>query len=454
MAEKQKTKKEKNIPEQAEVKADPAAEGQEPEKKQEEKDKSLQHSWTLEIKREKIDEKVESTLKEYAARVKLPGFRLGKVPLDVVKNRFSDAAEDEVVEKLLEEEILNHIRKENLNIVDSPVIEDIDRPKGGNVTARVVMELSPEVVLPDLSSLECTVEKKGPGYESFTEETEIEKVLEANKRRIPVEDREIREGDYVVIRYQSRNLENKRMTPKKEDYYEMKDDKDHEIPDLYRELIGKRKGDHHSVIREYPSDYHRSAWQGKKFEHLIEIMQHFEMRKPDLDDEFTKKHGYESVQQLKEKMKEEFEAYQQKLREDRKIEAIIKVLAKAVSFTVPQKMVAQELSRMVQNPSRHVHDLESFRDNHDALFNQLKEDAERNVRFSFIMEKLIKENALSVNQEDLDAEYQKIADANGADPKQVKRYYQEKQQREQLKDILLKRKVIDLLKEKVAVKEV
>jgi len=244
------------------------------------------------------------------------------------------------------------------------------------------------------------------------------------------------------------------MSPKKEDYYEMNKEKSHEITDLYPELIGKKKDEKFSIIREYPAEYQRSAWQGKKFEHQIEITQHFEMQKPVLDEDFAKKHGYESVKQLKEKMKEEFESYQKKLQEDRKIDAIIKVLVNSVDFMLPQKMMAQELSRLVQNPGRYVHDIEQFREDHDALFNRLKEEAERNVRFSFIMEKLIKENSLTVSQSDLDAEYQKIADANGADVKQVKKYYQENQYREQLKDILLKRKVIDFLKEKVTVKEV
>jgi len=417
-------------------------------------EQSLNHGWSLVLKRNKIEEQIEITLQGYVSQVKLPGFRLGKVPFDVVKSRFYEAAEDEVVGKMLEETIMSHIRKENLNVIDSPTVEDIDRPKGGDVTAKVTVQLVPELTLPELSGLECTIEKNGLGYEVFEEEREIGKVLEANKRRFPVTDREIQEGDFVVLKFQSKNLENKRMTPRKESYYEVKKGNEHELGDISAELIGKRSGEKVSIIQEYPEDYQRSAWQGKKFEHQIEISQHFEMQKPVLDDDFAIKHGYESQIKFKEKMKEEFDAYQKKVLEDRKIEAIIKTLVSAVDFVVPKKLLTQELSRLIQNPERYAQDFHQFENDRDILFARIKEDAERNVRFSFIIEKLIKEKDLKINQEDLDAEYDRLAITNNADVKQIKKYYHEAKHREQLKDVLLKRKVIDLLKESVSVKEV
>ncbi len=415
---------------------------------------SLNHSWLVELKREKIEEQIEITLKGYVAQVKLPGFRLGKVPFDVVKSRFYEAAEDEVVNKMLEEVILGHVRKENLNIIDSPTIEDLDRPQNGDVTAKVTVELAPELSLPLLSELECSIEKSGPGYEQFEEERELQKVLEANKRRLPVTDREIRDGDFVVLKFQSKNLENKRMTPRKESYFEVMKDGDHEIGEIYSDLIGKKNGETFSVIREYPADYQRTAWQSKKFEHQIEIFQHFEMQTPLLDDDFAKKHGYESLVHFKEKLKEEFDVYQKKIMDDRKTETIIQELVKSTEFKVPKKLMTQELSRIIQNPERYAHDFQQFENDRDALFTRIKADAERNVRFSFIIEKLIKEYSMNVSQEDLDTEYSRLAMANNADVKQVKKYYQDTQHREQLKDVLLKRKVIDYLRENVSVKEV
>lgn len=420
----------------------------------EENEKTLTHSWNLELKREKIEEQIETTLKGYVAQVRLPGFRQGKVPFDLVKSRFYDAAEDEVVNKMLEDAIMGHIRKENLNIIDSPAIEEIERPKGGHVTAKVTVELAPDVTLPDLASLECVVEKKGAGFEAFDEEKELDKVLEANKRRLPVADREIQPGDFVVIKYQDKNLDNKRMSPKKESYYEMKSDAAHDISNLYDELIGKKSGMKLTVVREYPQDYSKSAWQGKRFEHQIEIVQHFEMKKPELDDEFVKKHGYDDVPTFKSKLKEEYEAYQVKLLEEKKMDAIIKSLVSAAEVMVPKRLLNQELSRLLQNPGRYTHDFADFQGDKDAFFNKIKEDAEQNVRFSFVMEKLITDNKMDVTNDDMEAEYQKLAAVNHIDSKQVKKYYQEPQQREQLKDVLLKRKVLDYLKETVTVKEV
>jgi trigger factor len=419
-----------------------------------EDDKTLTHSWNLELKREKIEEQIETTLKGYVTQVRLPGFRQGKVPFDLVKSRFYEAAEDEVVNKMLEEAIMGHIRKENLNIIDSPAIEEIERPKGGPVTAKVTVELAPDVTLPDLAKLTCKLEKGGAGFEAFDEEKELDKVLEANKRRLPVIDREIKEGDFVVIKSQDKNLDSKRMTPKKESYFEVKADAEHEISGLYSELLGKKNGMKLTINREYPQDYSKAAWQGKHLEHQIEVFQHFEMKKPELDEGFVKKHGYESIDVFKSKLKEEYEAYQVKLLDEKKMDAIIQCLVNASEITVPKRLLNQELSRLLQNPARYSQDFNEYKGDKDAFFTRIKEDAERNVRFSFIMEKLISENKMDVTQDDLEAEYQKLAAANNIDSKQVKKYYQDPQQRDQLKDVLLKRKVLDFLKLSVKVEEV
>lgn len=414
--------------------------------------KDLFVEFTIEIKKEEIEKSFNEALARYTAEMKMPGFRKGKVPIEVVKSRYKDAIIDEVKAKMVEEALYDRIKKDKMKVISPPDIKNIDYEEGKDLKATVKVELFPEVKLPDLETLEVEIPAKELEIEPFDEKEAVDRVLQANQRQVPVSNREIKDNDVVMLKYQSKILETKRMSPRKSSHYRVIKEEPFEVLDLYEEMIGKKVKDELVVKRKYPGDYKKKTWAGKEVEHYIEIENVFEMVKPDLDEAFIKSLGLKDVTEFKKKLKEEHEAYFQKSKEDKKMGSIMDKLDEIVDFPLPKSLVDQEMARMVQHdPYRFNLD---FKDEKDPkkIMDLLKTKAEKSVRFSFIVEAVKSEFKLEVSSSDLEKEYKRAAEMNKIDIREVRKFYMKKENKQNLEEAVSRDKVMDLLKEKIKIK--
>ena len=413
--------------------------------------KDLFVEFTIEIKNEEIEKSFNEALASYAADIKIPGFRKGKVPIEVVKSRYKDAITDEVKAKLVEEAVFERIKKDKIKILSQPNIKNIDYKEGKDLKAAVVVEAFPEVKLPDLGTLEVEIPARELDIESFDESKAIDRVLMANQRQAPVSKREIKDNDTVMLNYQSKTLDTKRMSRKKSAYYRVVKEEPFEILDLYNEMIGRKVKDKLMVKRIYPGDYKKKTWAGKEVEHYIEIENVFEMVKPNLDEAFLKSQGFTDEGAFKKKLKEDYEAYAQKSKEDKKMSFIIDKLNEVVDFPLPQSLVDQEMAQIVQqNPYSFNLNVKDEKEQQKVM-DSLKTSAEKSVRFSFIVEAVKNEFKLEVSSSDLEKEYKRAAETNRVDVQEVRRFYMQKENKQNLEEALTRGKVIDLLKEKIKI---
>lgn len=400
--------------------------------------------FTVKIKNREIEKNFDEALLNYAEEIKLPGFRKGKAPLEVVRSRLKDSIRAEVIGKMLQEAIFKKIQEDKLKIVSEPKIQKIDSEEGKDATAKVMVEVMPEVNLPDLEAMEVEIPAKDLEIEPYDEQKAIDRVLMANQRQAPVTGRGIKDNDMVTIKYQTKNLETKRMERRKDSYYMVVKDSPSEILELYDAIFGKKTGDKLTIKRKYPADFKKKIWAGKEMEHTIDIDNVYEMAKPDLDETFIKAQGFKDEAEFKKKLHEQYQEYSKQQQQDKKVTAVIDKLSETVDFLLPQTLVEAEMSRMAQqNPYQFQNSMEL-----------LKTNAEKSVRFSFIVQAVTDKYNLKVVTDELNKEYISIAEHNRLDVKEVRNFYSKKENREQLEDQLLRQKVVALLKEKIKVKEV
>ncbi len=438
-----------------------ASEGPEVEKevvsdaeKAEEQQNQLIVEFTIEIKKEEIEKKFNETLDKYAADIKLPGFRVGKAPIEVVRSRFKDAINEEVVNQLLNEAFLEKINKDKLKVISKPIIKKLDHEEGKDLEAQMAVEVLPEIELPDLETLEVDIPLKDLEHEPFDEQKAIDRLLEAHMHQVPVTDRGIKENDMVVLKYQSKILATKRMDRTKTNYYLAMKKDSFEILDLFDDIVGKNIHDHLTIKRTYPADYYKKIWADKEVEHYIEIDKIFEMVKPDLDEKFLKARGVETEAELKQRLKEEHEEHSKMHREEKKTSIIIDKLSETINSPVPQVLVEEEMTRMIQqNPYQFAFNHHDENDK-KRVAAMLKANAEKSVRFSLIVEAIKEKFKLKVTSEDLENEYKNIAARNHLEFKDVRNYYSKPENKEYLEETLISGKVVALLKEKIKVKEV
>ena len=444
---KEEEKKSEKFPEKKEKEDKPETFA---EKKEEEK-KDLWITFTLEVPNEEVEKDFNEALVKYAGEIKLPGFRKGKVPVEMIKSRYKEAVKDEVVNNVVEKALMEKIKKDKMKIISTPQVLNVDYRDGEDLKAEVRVEVFPTITLPDLESLEVEIPAAELEAEPYDEKKQIDAVLDANRRQVPVVSRAIKDDDYVMYKFQSKILQTKRMTPRKSAYFLVNEKEETEILDLYKEIVGKKAGDNLTVKRTYPGDYKKKPWAGNEIEHYIQIDSVFEWVKPDLDQAFLNKMGATDEESFKKKLKEEYEQYHSKQTEEKKMSYIIDRLIDLVDFPVPQSMVQQEMSRMLQQNRYPNINLKDDKEGKDFL-ESLKTDAEKMVRISFITG-AVKENfEIDVLPEELEQEYKRIAERNNVPVKEVRKYYIKKENAENLKEFVLNEKVTNLLKEKVSVK--
>ncbi len=404
------------------------------------------------IKRKDIDESFELAAEKYSAEMKLDGFRKGRIPVEVVKNKYHEIIIDEVINKMIEEYTFKKIKEEKIQIISSPVVKEFEFKDGEDLKALVSVDLFPEVKIPDLDKINIDIKKELLKTEDFDETRQIKMILENNKKKQIVKERGVNSGDFVEFLIQSQFTDTKRMMPKKDSFFEMKEEPHEELGDLYKELLGKSIGDSFEFERKYPKDNKKKNWAGKKIKHFINIKSISEYVTPELNSEFLKSIGFADEKSFKSKLSEEYSAQLKRQRDQVVTTEIREKLIELCDFSVPDSLVDQEVQRSQAQYAQLLMTLPE--DKRSEYLKTVRENAEKSIKFSFIVEEIKKINDIKVQNEDLEKEFKLIAEANNIDIKEVRKYYMNKEQKESLKDSIGRNRTIDLLKEKIKIREV
>ncbi len=421
-------------------------------KKTESNKNKMSQEFRIQIPRKEIEEKFEQAVKKYSSEMKIDGFRKGKIPLEVVKSKYRDLIMDEIVNKVIEDYTFKTIKKEKIRIISSPIVKDFDFKEGKDLKALVSVDLFPEVIIPDLSKITVSIKKEMIKSEKYDEKKQIDLILNNNKRKQIVKDRCIKDNDFVEFKIQSQFIDTKRMMPKQDSFFEVKNVKHNEFGDIYQDFLGKCKGEKFDLEKKYGKDFNKKKWAGKKIKHFIEIKNIFEYITPVFDDKFLKSMGFKDKESFKSKLKEEFENHSNRKKDQIIINEIREKLIELCDFSIPDSIIDQEVQRTQSQYAQMIMTLPE--DKRSEYLKTVKEDSERSIKFSFILEEVKKNNGIDIKNDDLEKEFKKIAEANGMDVKDVRKYYMNNEQKESLKDSIGRNLAIDLLKEKIKVKEV
>lgn len=421
-------------------------------KKKETEGSSVYRNFEIKLKNSEIEKEFDVFVKKYSGELKLSGFRKGKIPTEVVKSKYGEGIMDEVIEKLIEKQTLEIIKNEKLSVVSNPVVEKIDHKKGSDLKAKVKVELMPEIVLPELETIEVEVKKDDLKEEKYDEKKQIDYLLESNKKRVPAGEREIKKGDQVDLIIQSQYSDTKRFMPKSESTYNVEENAEFEIDDFYKEIIGKKSGDDFEVTRSYGKDTKKKSWAGKKIKHYVKIKRVFEFIKPLLNEEFLKTAGFKDEQSFKDELKRRFDDHSKHLKEEKIYNELKIQISEKIGFEIPESMIINEINRTASQYSELIMSLPE--EKRKDYLESLRGGAEKSLKFSLILDEIAKKYKIKVEDNEIEDEFKTISEHNNIDIKEIKKYYNSKEHKENLKINIASRKSLELLKEKVNIKEV
>jgi len=375
----------------------------------------------------------------------IPGFRVGKAPIELVKKHYAKDAREEVLKRLIPEAYRNAISEHKISPISLPEITDVVFEGEDKLSFKARVETRPKFKLKDYKGLE--LKKKNTDLTDADVEKALQNLVGLNAKYIAVEDRALAMGDYAVSDLEC-YVDGKSAHKKRENLW-LYIDKESLVPELSQKMVGMKKGEERDIDVTFPEKHPDAKLVGKAARYHVLVKEIKSRVLPAMDDEFAKDLGKANMEEVKSEISKELQA-RAKVQADIDLEN--QLLSKLIDdnvFDVPSSFVTRQLDHMIEDAKRRLVE-KGFRhedlDKKDAEFKEkFKADAARQVRLLFILDEIAKNENVDVAEKDLADAYRAIAAQAGKSEGAVKEYYEKEDYVDSLKDKIREEKTIQFL---------
>jgi len=396
----------------------------------------------LEIPDEEFRNEYEKTLDAYAGKVKMPGFRKGHAPRDMVRKLFDHDIEHDVLDSLIPRVLGEELEGLGLNPVNVPVLRDLKHEAGQPVRCTAAFEVLPAFELPDYRSIQVRKRSAEVG------EADIDRAIEEIRARaaeyIPVQGRGVADGDYVVVEMQGRDLRSKRLLPV-EKAVVLAGHADNE-PALNEQIRDMKPGEERAFDVAYPKDHANKRVAGKEIRYNLKVGDVKEKKIPEPDDEFARTIGNATgIADLREKVRKELLEARERAGRNETASEVLAGIAGRVSLELPESVVEQETLAVLRRLLSASRDRRIAPEALESLKAEARRQAVDHLRNHLILEKIAKNEGFGVSEEEIQAEIRTMAQANQVPEAQLAEMLSREGRREELAESLLFRKTVDFL---------
>lgn len=413
----------------------------------------IKKSVEVEIPAERVSTEAQRVTTEFSRQAKLPGFRPGKIPANVIRSRFAKEIQEEVFSRLLPLSFREAIAGKGVEPVGDPELESMDPYiEGAPVKFKANFEVKPQIDLREYRGLE--VDDKSVEVADSDVDEMVERLREQASSYRPITDRGLQEGDFAVIDIVSNadGMETKR------DSGHFKVGEETPLPEMHEALRGKTAGQTATFDKSYAEDATTEGFRGKNVKHEVTLKEIRIQEKPDINDEFAKSVGnWESVAQMREAIAADIRRHRELDVLRAKRNQIGDALIGAHDFDVPETLVEEELGKSLQNYARFLASQGIDVEKADLDWRRIGEDfrpeAVKRVKRGLILEAIARKEGVQVSDVEVDAEIRRAANEQGREFADVKHHLKHDGSYEALRASLGQEKALELvLKEAVAKK--
>jgi trigger factor len=413
---------------------------------------SLRHL-DIELPADALAEEFEKGIGRLSRTIRLPGFRKGKIPKDVIRARFRGEVLKDAVSDLVPHALGEALKERHLYPLDDPRISKLESELGKPLRFRASFEVMPEIEAKVYEGLEVEAPKTVVTDEQV--EAGVEALREQHARFDPIEGRGAQDHDFVMGDLTERPQGGGKAEKHEGATIEVGSDSYH--PALHEQLQGKSPGDVLRFTASFPAEHPARARAGKTYEvefHLLELKQKV---LPEADDELAKDLGeYQTLGELKAELRRRGEerarqADQQELRR-----RLLAKLVEANPFDAPSSLVELELDSRVESAARDLYqqgidpnaagiDWRKVRENERA-------GSAEAVRASLLLDKVAEREGLSATEEELEAEVSRYAEALEKSPAALRAQMAKDGTLDRLRGRIRREKAVDFIKQRAKLK--
>ena len=421
----------------------------------------LKREYEVVITNNEINTLVDKKLEAIAKDANLPGFRPGKVPVSVVKNRFGKQVLGEVVRESVDTATKETMEKNKLTPSSQPKIEIVSFEEGKDLKAKLSVEIMPDFEIPDLSLLEITKPIVISSEKDINEA--VEKIAKENVGTKEItKNRPAKIGDTVVIDFIGK-VDDKPFEGGEAKGHNLKLGSNAFIPGFENGLIGAMKGNTISVEVTFPQDYQAKNLAGKDAVFEVKINEIKEDVKVIINDDFAKTLGMKDLDSLKKAVSEQITKQHDQASREKAKRQILDKLADAVSFDLPETLEKEEYNSICKamNPnSKSDTDKldESGLEPDKGMSKEEKLDAsdiaKRRVRLGLLLSEIGRKNSIKVEEDDTRNAMMKEIQKYPGQEKQIMEYLKNNPKaQQQLSGPIFEDKIIDFILELAKVNE-
>ena len=418
----------------------------------EKKVEGLKREYAITITASEIDAKVDARLTEVGKTLRLPGFRPGKAPAALVKQRYGASAKGEVLEKEISESNRTLITERNLRPAMQPKIQIDSFDEGKDLTYTISFEVLPDVTPCDFKTI--TVERLVVEPTAAEMEKAINDLAKMRKQTKKVEEaRAAKMGDTLEIDFDG-TVDGERRPGMKSEGFKLELGTKSFIDTFEEQLVGLKAGDEKTVTVTFPADYHAKELAAKQAQFAVKVHALHEPSEVELNDELAKGFGVETMEKLREMVKTNMtDSYKQGARLKAK-RVLLDELANKHSFEVPQGMVDFEFESIWQQREQQGPDPEEKGTTEDEIKKEYRDIAERRVRLGLLLAEIGRKQEIDVTQDELrGAVIQRAREFPGQEREVFEFYMKNNDALNSLRAPLFEDKVVDYVFELINVTE-
>ncbi|MDE1461095.1 trigger factor [Spartinivicinus poritis] len=411
----------------------------------------LERRMTIVVPAEQVESKVMERLKETAKRVRIDGFRPGKVPLSVVKRRYGKATRHEVVGDVMQASFVEAIQQQSLNPAGMPSVEPTKMEPGEDFEFVATFEVYPAIELASLADIK--VEKPVAEVTEADLDKMLENLREQNKVWKEV-DRQAASGDQVTIDFVGK-IDGEVFDGGSAENHELELGSGSMIPGFEEQVEGIKAGEEKTIQVTFPEDYQAEQLAGKSAEFDITAKKVAESVQPELDDELFAKFGVTEggLEKFREEVQKNMERELRHAIKTKVKNQAMDALLEANQVDVPKALVDGEIDRLREQAVQQFGGNQQI-DPKNLPAELFKDQAEKRVKLGLLVGELVKANNIEVDEDKVRETIEDVASAYQEPEQVVNWYYGNEQQLNEVRSLVLEDQVVDTILKEAEVTEV
>ncbi len=379
----------------------------------------LERKLSVQLPAEKFNQAFDTRIAQIARTASIHGFRPGKVPLKVVKQKYGAQASQEALSDLIQSSLGQALSDEKINPAGYPTIESTDLNDKGELSYTAVFEVYPEIELADVSALE--IERVSAEITDGDVDSMLD-VLRKQRAQWHSVERAAANDDRVTIDFQGK-IDGEAFEGGKGENFPLTLGSGSMIPGFEEQIVGMQAGEEKVIDVTFPEDYAKEDLQGKPAQFDIKVHSVEEQHLPEVDEEFIKAFGVESgeLDALRDKLRQHMQRERDsKVLEKNKAQVMDSLLAQN-QLDVPKALVEQEVQRLKEQA------FEQFGGSAPIKLEDLpnepfEADAQRRVKLGLLLGEIIKQQEIEPDKDKVQALIADMA-SSYEQPEEVIHYY-------------------------------